>query len=112
MKDAVIYCKNAKLLSGNLVKQTTDFCVKNALKLACEHVYLKKIFRGLCPRTPRGVEGEGKGEQREGGEGRKEREGKERKEGKGIQVGREGIGPPQCLTQIDAPACLCLAMQN
>jgi hypothetical protein len=98
MKDAVIYSKNAKLLSGNLVKSTADFCVKNALKLACEHVYLNKIFRGRSPRTPRGGEGERKGRegrgtrgQREGGERRKGREGKE---GKGIQVGREGIGPP------------------
>jgi hypothetical protein len=66
-------------------------------------VYLKKIFRGRSPRTPRGEGGERKG--REGGDkGKEEKGGRERrKEGKGIRVGREGIGPPQCLTQIDAP---------
>jgi hypothetical protein len=97
MKDAVIYCKNAKLLSGNLVKLTADFCVKNALKLACEHVYLKKFSGGIAPGPPgdgRGEEGEGregKGGQREGRERRKGREGKE---GRGYGSGGKGLGPP------------------
>jgi hypothetical protein len=67
----------------------------------------EKIFRGRTPPDPQGrgkrqegEEGRGRGEQREGGEGRKGREGKE---GKGTRARREGIGPPQCLTQIDAP---------
>jgi hypothetical protein len=70
-------------------------------------LYLKKIFRGLRPRTPRGEGGERKGRvgRRRGDKGKEEKGGRERrKEGKGIRVGREGIGPPQCLTQIDAPA--------
>jgi hypothetical protein len=70
-------------------------------------VYLKKIFRGHSPRTPRGEGGERKGREgrRKGGDkGKEEKGGRERrKQGKGIRVGREGIGPPQCLTQIDAP---------
>jgi hypothetical protein len=69
-------------------------------------VYLKKIFRGRSPRTPRGEGGERKGwgGRRRGDKGKEEKGGRERrKEGKGIRVGREGIGPPQCLTQIDAP---------
>jgi hypothetical protein len=69
-------------------------------------VYLKKFFRGHSPRTPRGGGGERKGREgrRRGDKGKEEKGGREkRKEGKGIRVGREGIGPPQCLTQIDAP---------
>jgi hypothetical protein len=90
MKDAVIYCKNAKLLSGNLVKSTADFCVKNALKLACEHVYLKKIFRGRSPRTPRGGGGERKGREgrRRGDKGKEEKGGREGRKGK--EEGGEG----------------------
>jgi hypothetical protein len=66
----------------------------------------EKIFRGLCPRPP----GDGRGEEGEGREGKgtkgrkRTEEGKGGKGGEGIRVGREGIGPPQCLTQIDAPA--------
>jgi hypothetical protein len=66
----------------------------------------KKIPGGVAPGPPgegRGQEEEGregKGGRSEGGEGRKGREGKE---GKGTPVMREGIGPPQCFTQIDAP---------
>jgi hypothetical protein len=70
-------------------------------------VYLKKIFRGRSPRTPREEGGERKGREgrrRGGDKGKEEKGGRERrKERKGIRVGREGIGPPQCLTQIDAP---------
>jgi hypothetical protein len=71
-------------------------------------VYLKKIFRGLRPRTPRGEGGERKGREgrRRGDKGKEEKGGRERRKegkGKGIRVTREGIGPPQCLTQIDAP---------
>jgi hypothetical protein len=64
---------------------------QNALKLACEHVYLKKFSGGIAPGPPgdgRGEEGEGreeKGGQREGRERRKGREGKE-----GGDTGREG----------------------
>jgi hypothetical protein len=74
-------------------------------------VYLKKFSGGIAPGPPgdgRGEEGEGregKGGQREGRERRKGREGKEGRGGEGIRVRREGIGPPQCLTQIDAPGC-------
>jgi hypothetical protein len=65
-------------------------------------VYLKKFFRGLH-RRGRGEEGEGR-EEKGGDKGKEEKGGRERrKEGKGIRVGRERIGPPQCLTQIDAP---------
>jgi hypothetical protein len=102
MKDAVIYCKNAKLLSGNLVKSTADLCVKNALKLACEHAYLKKKFSGgVAPGPPEEGEGRGrggreeKGGQREGGEGRKGREeGKGGRRGRGYGSGGKGLGPP------------------
>jgi hypothetical protein len=69
-------------------------------------VYLTNFFRGLRPRTPRGGGEERKGREgrRRGDKGKKEKGGRERrKEGKGIRVAREGIGPPQCLTQIDAP---------
>jgi hypothetical protein len=70
-------------------------------------VYLKKIFRGVAPGPPEEREGrgrEGKGREEKGDKGKEEKGGRERrKEGKGIRVGREGIGPPQCLTQIDAP---------
>jgi hypothetical protein len=72
-------------------------------------VYLKNFFRGLRPRTLREGGGERKGREgrRRGDKGKKEKGGRERrKEGKGIRVGREGIGPPQCLTQIDAPAAM------
>jgi hypothetical protein len=72
-------------------------------------VYLKKISRGHSPRTPRGEGGERKGREgrRRGDKGKEEKGGRERRKegkGKGIRVTREGIGPPQCLTQIDAPA--------
>jgi hypothetical protein len=66
----------------------------------------KNFSGGIAPGPPEEGEGRGRGGKggREGaqreGEGRKGREGKE---GKGIRVGKEGIGPPQCLTQIDAP---------
>jgi hypothetical protein len=69
----------------------------------------EKIFPGRSPRTPRGGGGERKGREgrRRGDKGKEEKGGRERrKEGKGIRVGREGIGPPQCLTQIDAPEIL------
>jgi hypothetical protein len=69
-------------------------------------VYLKKFFRGRSPRTPTGGGRERKGREgrKRGDKGKKEKGGRERrKEGKGIRVGREGIGPPQCFTQIDAP---------
>jgi hypothetical protein len=69
-------------------------------------VYLKKFSGGIAPGPP----GDGRGEEVEGREGmggqregRERRKGKEGKEGKGTRVGKEGIGPPQCLTQIDAP---------
>jgi hypothetical protein len=65
-----------------------------------------KNFPGRSPRTPRGEEGEGREEK--GDKGKEEKGGRERrKEGKGTRVGREGIGPPQCLTQIDAPDNVC-----
>jgi hypothetical protein len=60
-------------------------------------VYLKKIFRGRNPRTPRREGGERKGREgrRRGDKGKEEKGQRERrKEGKGIRVGREGIGPP------------------
>jgi hypothetical protein len=62
-------------------------------------VYLKKIFRGLRPRTPRG-----EGEDRKGREWRGR--GHKGKEEKGGREGRERDWPPQCLTQIDAPGPL------
>jgi hypothetical protein len=71
-------------------------------------VYLKKFSGGYAPGPPEEREGrgrEGKGREEKGGQREGEKGGRQRrKEGKGIRVGREGIGPPQCLTQIDAPA--------
>jgi hypothetical protein len=56
-----------KFRTRNPAIQGMDFCVKNALKLAYEHLGYQKILRGLRPCTPR----EGKGVGRRG-EKRKE----------------------------------------
>ena len=69
----------------------------------------EKNFPGATPPHPERRGGRGRGEKggKGGDKGKKEKGGRERRKegkGKGIRVGREGIGPPQCLTQIDAPA--------
>jgi hypothetical protein len=56
------------------VPQSYYFCIKNALKLTYDHLYLKKIFRLAIARHEgkgqQGKKGEGKGR---GGEGKTER---------------------------------------
>jgi hypothetical protein len=92
-----------KFQARQLVHESVDFVDQNALNLTNEHLYIKKFFRGLYPRTPvnRGREkggeekgkgkGEGMGRRRVGDEGyRTGRRGGDgiRKKGKG--KGREG----------------------
>jgi hypothetical protein len=54
--------ENQKLGARNPVHQGLNFGVRDALKLTYEHLEVKKIFRGLSPRTPwEGHGWEGKG---------------------------------------------------
>jgi hypothetical protein len=66
-------------------------------------VYLKKNFGGYAPEPP----GQGRGEEGEGMEGKgdkgKEEKGGRERRGRGYGWEGKGLGPPQCLTQVDAP---------
>jgi hypothetical protein len=78
-------------------------CSRNALKFTYVHLLFQKIFRGLYPRTPVNMGGEGKAgegrEEREVGELRKKFRGGfapappgKRKEGEGEGRGGDGLG--------------------
>jgi hypothetical protein len=77
-------------MEKNPLEKSVQFVTQNSLKLTCEHIKLKKFFRGQAPGPPSIGEGRGKGE---GGE-RERRGGKgERGEGRGGEgrgKGREG----------------------
>jgi hypothetical protein len=74
-----MYFKLQKFTSQNLVNQAAAFCVRNALKVAYEHLRFEKFFRGytLGPPLKRGGRTwGGKGREERGGKGKKGRGGK------------------------------------
>jgi hypothetical protein len=76
----------------NRVNQAAVFCIKNALKLTCDHLRVEKISGSYTPGPPTG--GDRGGERKMGRIGR-EGEGREGKEG---EEGGGATAPKKCLS--------------